>query len=1299
MDLGVIPNSAGLCSLSTSLSGKETENNIIRLSQEAVRLGKFSSTYLTSFHGNNGIGLKTISARHSKGNFSRVAKIRSSAGEEPPPFGNTQEGTERAGFEGPQSGLQSSESHTLNGIARSDSTPERTSGSGMDAAGPAQAPVQAAEVETEPRKAAREDVADLGSGFKKRGVEVRSRSRWNPYDDWISRRDGYGGWTMPLELEKLKTDIHVVAGLPEVSSAVLFFLGITVFGFTALQKREVLDIRLLPNNNAASAASAKPFEHDRDAAVSQKHHVLPAQSSQQELLSPALGHGAVGTDGKPMMTSSELQTLAANSSVSSSHANLLSEKASEGLQASHQQGLQNLQKSHNSPRDAEQGSAQGPEQNLKQGSEQGFGTEGLSEGSGEQGEEELDFNQLVVPWAETLEGSESTGDTEEGSWSVLIELDEDADQKGSVEGGEGGITIAPPTASRTSKSTPGTTPGSNSGSASSSGTPLGTTKASTAVAPSSPLLTLPMAAATATGAAESATARETTAAGGKALGIREGEEAPLGTGGVILVEEGGRLIMENSLAVSPPAPVSATADTRGSGGVAGGDRVGRVVVPAAVDHAQAMAFEVLQARKVVEKDVDPAGICSRREYARWVVTASTVLSRRPGDRIFPSMFVEGLTDLAFEDVLPSDPDFPYIQGLAEAGLISSQLSRQDIGCGQNPQLLGCSDAAGATFHPDSPLTRQDLISWKVALDQMWLPSADVQAVKKLSSYMDADRIDKDALPAVAYDLAAGEKSIILSSFGYTRRFEPLKPVTHAQAACALALGQAAEVVAEELLRLEFEQMADAAVEAADEADAESEREAAAHEKLQAERLKREEAEEKAEEARQQLRMEQQARELEKEALTRTQAEVATERRLLKDLNRQLEEQIAGLQGVEGERRALEKLRSAAEAEKAAAAEMKGEAEVEKKAFALARAWAEEEAARAREEFARLEAARQQLASSQSATATSRDAGGTLSEASPSGEQLASPVSAVEGNDGAGFADVWGAIAKAEDVWRETGRAANRSFEAVASVGGKAFHELEGLVKGLGNAGKRGGEGSAGEHGDVAHSSGDVGVGGGSEQQDGSDGTSALSGEGRGDGGGAQGEHTGGEGGETPKTSRDTLGEAGLDTAEEKRGEADGSRMGSVISGASDSNRNQNGGKGHADFSSQQGETNGVAATEVANRISDDNGSTNSSNGAFDGSPTGLKGSNEAVNSGNGALNEVVAVTQDHENGEAGLLKVGEKGTRGEGRQRIEQEARSAAAGVKAAVAETASSVSERGKHLVKGVVEQVGKWTKGGKQG
>lgn len=38
------------------------------------------------------------------------------------------------------------------------------------------------------------------------------------------------------------------------------------------------------------------------------------------------------------------------------------------------------------------------------------------------------------------------------------------------------------------------------------------------------------------------------------------------------------------------------------------------------------------------------------------------LCRSPGHKIYPAMYIDNITELAYDDVAVEDPDFPYIQG-------------------------------------------------------------------------------------------------------------------------------------------------------------------------------------------------------------------------------------------------------------------------------------------------------------------------------------------------------------------------------------------------------------------------------------------------------------------------------------------------------------------------------------------------------------------------------------------------------------------------------------------------------------
>ena len=129
------------------------------------------------------------------------------------------------------------------------------------------------------------------------------------------------------------------------------------------------------------------------------------------------------------------------------------------------------------------------------------------------------------------------------------------------------------------------------------------------------------------------------------------------------------------------------------------------------------------------------------------------------------------TQPAFRDILTKDPDFPAIQGLAEAGLIPSALS---------------GDTTTVLFRPDAPLTREQLLLWKIPLDtRQALPVANLEAVKQTWGFQDAGSIEPKALRAVLADFQNAEQSNIRRVFGYTTLFQPKKPVTRAEASAAL----------------------------------------------------------------------------------------------------------------------------------------------------------------------------------------------------------------------------------------------------------------------------------------------------------------------------------------------------------------------------------------------------------------------------------------------------------------------------------------------------------------------------------
>jgi hypothetical protein len=160
---------------------------------------------------------------------------------------------------------------------------------------------------------------------------------------------------------------------------------------------------------------------------------------------------------------------------------------------------------------------------------------------------------------------------------------------------------------------------------------------------------------------------------------------------------------------------------------------------------------------------------SRRDFARWLVHANNRMHpKQPGKFIHPAARTE---EPAFKDVPSTDPDFPYIQGLAEAGVIPSPLS---------------GDINNINFGPDEPLTRQQMLLWKVPLDTREpFPTTTVEKVNEAWGFRDASKIDADALGAVMLDFSNGDFSNIRRVYGYTTLFHPKFPVTRAEAAASL----------------------------------------------------------------------------------------------------------------------------------------------------------------------------------------------------------------------------------------------------------------------------------------------------------------------------------------------------------------------------------------------------------------------------------------------------------------------------------------------------------------------------------
>ena len=165
----------------------------------------------------------------------------------------------------------------------------------------------------------------------------------------------------------------------------------------------------------------------------------------------------------------------------------------------------------------------------------------------------------------------------------------------------------------------------------------------------------------------------------------------------------------------------------------------------------------------------PNQVMTRGEYARWLIAANNrYYADNPGKKIY---LATKTSQPAFNDINPKHPDFAAIQSLAEAGLIPSRLTE---------------DSTNLLFRPDAPLTRADLVTWKVPLDtRKSLPKASIQAIEESWGFQDVADIDSSATRALYDDFQNGDRSNVRRIFGYTTLFQPKKPVTRAEAAASL----------------------------------------------------------------------------------------------------------------------------------------------------------------------------------------------------------------------------------------------------------------------------------------------------------------------------------------------------------------------------------------------------------------------------------------------------------------------------------------------------------------------------------
>ncbi|MCH87985.1 putative oxidoreductase/transition metal ion-binding protein, partial [Trifolium medium] len=213
---------------------------------------------------------------------------------------------------------------------------------------------------------------------------------------------------------------------------------------------------------------------------------------------------------------------------------------------------------------------------------------------------------------------------------------------------------------------------------------------------------------------------------------------------------------------------------------------------------------------------------------------------------------------------------------------------------------------------------------------------------QVSGFIDTDKIHPNACPALVADLSSGEQGIIALAFGYTRLFQPDKPVTKAQAAIALATGDASDIVSEELARIEAESIAENAVAAHSALVEQVEKDinASFEQELFLEKEKISAIERMAEEAKLELETLRAQREEDNVAMEKERAAIESEMEVFSKLRNEVQDQLQSLMSnkveIAYEKERIKKLREQAEVENNEITRLQYDLEVERKALSMAR---------------------------------------------------------------------------------------------------------------------------------------------------------------------------------------------------------------------------------------------------------------------------------------------------------------------------------------------------------------------------
>ncbi|TVU11363.1 hypothetical protein EJB05_44946 [Eragrostis curvula] len=376
-----------------------------------------------------------------------------------------------------------------------------------------------------------------------------------------------------------------------------------------------------------------------------------------------------------------------------------------------------------------------------------------------------------------------------------------------------------------------------------------------------------------------------------------------------------------------------------------------------VDPVHEEAFSILKKLQIIENDVSSNDFCTRREFARWFVKLCSKYERKRMQRIIPDKLTAGSGQTAFDDVNIDDPDFLYIQSLGESGIVPSKLSNSF-----GTSTSGSSSCCGnSKFLPDSYLSRFDLVNWKVLLEHPCALEIDQKMLSRNVRILDLSTCPNVSV-SLLMELMAGENSIVSKVFGNTRRLQPQKPVTKAQAAAALTSGRMEEAIRDELNRLEVENHAhlSAIAEITEELTNKGDIPKYWEEKIKNEQERVLEADKDLQDALHELTNEKTHREKELADLSKERAALEHQNQELVSLRSEIDGMYDRLatesEEVLADQQTLENLLSDVSSKHQAVSETKSQLGAEKEALTMLRSWVEEEAARVHQRAETLEKA-------------------------------------------------------------------------------------------------------------------------------------------------------------------------------------------------------------------------------------------------------------------------------------------------------------------------------------------------------